>query len=219
MSEIPAWAQTILKPEDFERITEAVRQAEQKTSAEIVPMIVRSSTPTGHVPWLVFFILLSVFWAFLPFVFGLLPYGEAWMWEIGALVLAVILSRLLSRLNFVARFLTSADDEVTCVDRRALLEFHLSRITATREGTGVLLFVSWLEHRAVVIADHKIAEKLSGETWEHILVDLVAVIKKGDLAGGLCAAISELGNALASDFPHYEGDHQNELEDRLILKD
>lgn len=216
--EIPAWAKKILKPEDFERIAEAVRKAELRTCAEIVPMIVRGSTPTGHVPWLVFLILFLSFWILLPYVFEFVPVGPAWLWEFGALVLAALLAWFLSKFDIVARCLTSAADEAMSVDRRALLEFHLSRIKETRDGTGVLIFVSLLEHRAVVLADKKISEKCPPETWERVLIELIAQVKKGDLAGGMCKAIEELGEILAREFPHYEGDH-NELADRLIVKD
>lgn len=215
---IPAWAKKVLKPEDFDRITEAVRKAEKHTCAEIVPIIVRGSTPTGHVPWLVFLILFLAFWMLLPYVFELVPVGPAWLWEFGALVLAALLGWFLSKFDIVARCLTSARDEILSVDRRALLEFHLSRITETRDQTGVLVFVSLLEHRAVVLADKKVSEKYPPETWERVLSDLIAKVKKSDFAGGMCTAIEELGEILATEFPHYEGDH-NELADRLIVKD
>lgn len=219
MPESREWIRQLLRgPGDLDRISAAVREAEKRTAAEIVPMIVHRSVAVGHIPWLVFLILFIAFWVALPFVFELMPYGRAWMWELGALAVAGVLSQPLSRLDWVVRLLTTAEDETLAVERRALLEFHLLRIASTRAGTGVLIFVSQLEHRAVVLADCRIAERFPSETWESAIQELIGNIKKGDFTGGMCATIESLGVKLAQEFPCGPNDC-NELSDRLIVKD
>ncbi|MCX7978463.1 MAG: TPM domain-containing protein, partial [Bdellovibrionaceae bacterium] len=46
------WVEKYLSAEDREAISQKIAEVESKTSAEIVPVLVPSSTSTGHVPWL-----------------------------------------------------------------------------------------------------------------------------------------------------------------------
>ena len=46
----PKWIRSRLSSEDLKSIEEAVGKMEQKTSGEIVPMIVRRSSTVGHIP-------------------------------------------------------------------------------------------------------------------------------------------------------------------------
>jgi putative membrane protein len=56
----PSWARGILKPEDREKISEAVRRAEIKTTGEIVPMIVQKSSVSGHVALMMTLVFLVI---------------------------------------------------------------------------------------------------------------------------------------------------------------
>ena len=47
---------------------------------------------------------------------------------------------------------------------------------------------------------------------------MIAGVKRGDLTGGMCAAIERCGSLLTTEFPLAEGD-VNELHDHLIVKD
>ncbi|MCJ8276142.1 MAG: hypothetical protein MJK18_04820, partial [Bdellovibrionales bacterium] len=53
-----SWLKGHLDEEGAKKIEQAIIDAEKKTSGEIVPMIVRSSSTIGHVPIIVFSILL-----------------------------------------------------------------------------------------------------------------------------------------------------------------
>ncbi len=211
------WVHRLVGEKGLERIRVAVREAESQTSAEIVPMIVHRSIAIGHVPWLVFLVSLLIFWGSLPFLLDLVPYGQAWHWELVAVIVSGLISIPIGRLSWVARLLTPASDERESVDRRALLEFHLAEIASTQQRTGVLIFVSLLEHRAVVLTDRTIAQKFPSETWRKLIEELIVEIRKGDFTGGMCAAIGSLGKTLAREFPALPGD-RNELSNRLVVK-
>ena len=78
--------------------------------------------------------------------------------------------------------------------------------------------VSLMEHRAVVLADHGISEKLDDAIWSEVVDLMISGVKQGDLAGGMCKAIEKCGELLTEHFPIAEDD-ANELHDHLIVKD
>jgi putative membrane protein len=81
-----------------------------------------------------------------------------------------------------------------------------------------LLFVSLLEHRAVVLADHSIAEKLSAEIWQEPVDLMIQGVKRGDLAAGMTQAIQRCGELLSPHFPVADDD-VNELRNHLVVKE
>ena len=79
----------------------------------------------------------------------------------------------------------------------------------------MLLYLSMREHRAEIVADQPIAEKVPAEVWGEAMADMLAEIKEGRIAEGLAAGVRDVGKVLSEHFPRAEDD-QNELPDRLI---
>ena len=219
MDSLPAWARAALGPEGIDRIEAAIAAAEAETTGEIVPVLVRRSSTIGHVWVLAFSLVLVVLLAadipdLLVYAIG----GPQVAWIIACGIFAAGAGLLLSRLNVVQRFLISREDQMRQVDMRAEIEFYELGLSETEARTGVLLFVSLMEQRAVVLADHGIAEKLDNEIWNEIVGAMVDSVKKGDFAGGMCVGIEQSGRLLATHFPA-AAENPNELRDHLIVKD
>jgi putative membrane protein len=214
----PAWARQLLGDDGAERIEAAIAAAESHTSGEIVPVLVRRSSTVGHVPLVTFaLLLLCVFLSDLPAHLSELggPYG-AWL---GACwLLAGGLALGLSRLDAVQRMLTPGADQMRQVDLRAQIEFYELEMSRTQGRTGILLFVSLLEHRAVVLADRSIAEKLDAKVWQELVDLMIQGVKGGDLAAGMVQAIQRCGELLSPHFPIADDD-ENELRDHLVVKE
>jgi putative membrane protein len=213
------WSDKVVNANGLDLIHDAVVKAEEKTSAEIVPMIVRGSITAGHVPWMIFLVALLFFWAILPLILEQDSFGPAWLWEAGAILCSGLVALIAMRFDYVKRHFTTSLDQLLSVNHRALLEFHLSRVNATQAHTGVLIFVSLLEQRAVILADEKVAKHFSNETWKSIVEELVVRIKRGEFTGGMCDAITTLGQRLEKEFPISKVRAPHELTDRLIIKD
>lgn len=98
----------------------------------------------------------------------------------------------------------------------AVRHFKVGADRRTHGRTGVLLYLSLREHRAEIVADEAIAGKVSAEVWGEAMADMLAEIRKGDIAGGLAAGVRDVGKVLAEHFPRGEDD-VNELPDRLIV--
>jgi putative membrane protein len=218
METIPVWLNKTLSADDLKKITASVTSAERKTSGEIVPMIVRSSISTGHVETILFLGWLLFFWTLAvqmqPFI-GLVPF---WIFQLGAVVLAVIFAWALHGSTYWQRILTSPHDQAAAVMRRAQLEFYQSKIRASHRHTGVLVFVSLLERRAVILADEPVAHQIPTETWEAAIGALVGKVKEGDLAAGMCHAVSAVGAILTEKFPIHIGD-RSELSNEPVIKE
>jgi putative membrane protein len=91
-------------------------------------------------------------------------------------------------------------------------------MSATRERTGVLIFVSLLEHYVEVIGDKAIAEKLTQHDWQKIVDDMVPLLKEKQTADALVLAVHRCGAMLATHFP--AGRHNpNELPDHFVVLD
>lgn len=216
--DLPVWALRALGSEGAARIERTIAEAESRTSGEIVPMLVRRSSTIGHVPLLCFcLLLLGVLLLDLPaWLTGL--GGPHWAWVAASWGLAAGLALGLSRWDATQRLLTPRDDQEQQVDLRAEVEFYELGMRETRDRTGILLLVSLMEHRAVVLADRAIAERLDPGTWQELVDRMIQGVKRGDLAGGLCEAVHRCGELLEPHFPIAEGD-ANELRDHLVVKD
>lgn len=218
MEKLPDWATRTLGKNGHDRIEEAIARAESQTSGEIVPLLVRRSSTVGHVPMLAMSLLmLSAFMLDLPAWLSEWRGSEP-IWIVVLLLAAAALGYGLSRLDAVDRLLTPRPDQMRQVDLRAQIEFYELGMNQTDARTGVLLMVSLMEHRAVVLADHGISEKLDATIWQEVVDLMIDGVKGGDLAGGMCAAIERCGALLAPHFP-IAADDANELRDHLVVKE
>jgi len=206
---IAKWAKHFISEADFEAISKAVAREELKTSGEIVPMVVRRSSAIGHVPVLLTLIL----WIPTIYYFSAQP---LYFWV--AAIASVVLGYVLGSRGWVQRYLISAMDQRSQVYARAELEFHRLNLETTTGRTGILIFLSLMEHQAVVLADQGIASKLPPEIWKGVIDVLVDCLKRGDVVAGMTRAIQKCGGVLAENFPRLEGD-ANELTNHLVLKD
>lgn len=219
MTKVPTWLKKHLKAAELERIERAVAEAEKGTSGEIVPMIVRQSSTTGHVPLAVLLVLVVIAqWFHVPEHLFELTGLSAWIWWVVLLVVAFPVSSYIAKFDAIERWFTPRDDQALQVNARAELEFYEHGIGQTRGATGILIFASLMEHRVVVLADRAISEKLPPETWQGVVALLTSGIRSGDLAEGFSRAIRQCGELLAGHFPADEA-NRNELRNHLIIKE
>jgi len=88
----------------------------------------------------------------------------------------------------------------------------------TKDGTGILIFISVLERRVQLLADYGIAQKVDQDRWQQIVDKVTLGIKTNSLADKLSEAILECGELLEKDFPR-ASDDINELSDNIVQLD
>lgn len=142
-----------------------------------------------------------------------------WVYLWPALVVVFfIFSIFLARLKWIQKVFVSEGDELFQVHQRAELEFYRNKVHRTSEGTGILIFVSVMEKKAVILGDEAISAKLPKETWDELLAHLKTQLSKGAWGAGFIEAIEDSGRMLKTHFP-MESTVKNELKNHLIVKD
>jgi putative membrane protein len=214
----PVWAKKLFTEKNLETIHQLVRRIEEKTECEIVPIVVKRSCSVGHVPVLVMAVLLisalAIERVFLNHYWALWP---VWYY-LPVSVFIVLISLWFSRFDFVQRFFTPDPDEIAQVLRRAELEFHRSPVHQTRHGTGVLIFASLMERRAVVLADKGIAQLVPQELWDEVSRLLSSEFKEKRFTLGFERAIVRCGEILQTHLPA-KNKNTNEVSNHLVILD
>ncbi len=198
-------AEELLGERGAAAIAAVVRQSERATSGEIVPVIVERSDAYAELRLggsaLVAFAsgALALFFepALAPWLVPTqLGVFAAAAWGLGRPALL--------------RLLVPDDVLARRVARAAALAFHGAGLVETRERTGILIFVSLLEHRVVVLADRGIHARVAEGTWDGVVARIVAGIRAGRAEEGLADGIRACGAILSGHLP-IRPDDRNEL--------
>ena len=134
---------------------------------------------------------------------------------LGLLILKFLIVRYLLAIMPLRMLVTPKATKARRVRRRAILLFRTAAEARTRGRTGVLLYISLDEHRAELVADRAINEKVSPDAWGDAMATLVDALRQDRAGEGLAAAVTQVGAVLALHFPRATDDI-NELPDRLI---
>ncbi|MBX3705567.1 MAG: hypothetical protein KF911_02955 [Pseudomonadales bacterium] len=95
-------------------------------------------------------------------------------------------------------------------------QFLALGLHATRDATGVLLFVSEAEHYVEIIADRGVHARVPDAAWDAVVGEFVASVRAGATRAGFETALARCEAILAEAVPR-SGAPRNELEDRLVL--
>jgi putative membrane protein len=227
-----------LNPTDLAAIEAAVRAAELRTTGEIYCVVSEESSDYGETPlaWAAAVALLAPALMLLLGVKVQVPDLFAGGWsaaQVGeaaetaahvALVGAIVLQGVLFALTValvavppVRRFMTPRGLKRARVRRRAEEQFLGKNLHLTRERTGVLIFVSFAERMAELIADENIAAHVEPHVWDQAMKALTDGLKHGRAGEGFAAAVGLCGDVLAQRFPARPDDNPNELPDAVVV--
>lgn len=212
------WLSQYLNQQGIESIEQSIIQIEKKTRGEVIPMVVRSSSTIGHIPMSMFTAGLLMYYLSGAYDYVHEAFDKPWIITAIWTLLLLPLSFYAARLSWVQRLFISSADRESQTYQRALNEFYLSGLHKTEGSTGVLLFISLNDHKAVVLADESIAKKLPPETWNEVVQQLLKGAKEKNLADGFCSAIEKCGDLLEAHFPILPND-VDELLNHLVIKE
>jgi len=201
----------MLNDEDNKVIESAIKKAEATTSGEIVFTAARASARYLHATLQGAIIGMAIVTA----VFLMLPVTHnitslLWTEFISFAAFYTLLPYLPWR-----RWIISKQEMDARVNDAAFMQFYASGLHRTRESNGVEIYLSLFERRVVVIGDRGIHEKMGDRHWQNVRDLIIEGIRKGDLRGGVCAALESCGKALAENFPR-RSDDVNELSNKVI---
>jgi putative membrane protein len=207
---------------DKARIEAAVKSAEQKTSGEIVPYVVEISDFYDVAEWraagLLGVIALGAFVGVRRFSTAWLPIDLA---EVALItVLAAGLGALLVRFAApLKRFFAGRRLLERRVHQRAAEAFIAEEVFATRGRTGIMIFLSLLEHQVLVVGDAGISAKVKQSEWDDIVRTIVSATREGKPTDGIVSAIQKCGTLLQREGVKIRPDDTDELPDNLRIGD
>ena len=210
--------ENLFSEQDKKRIADAVRDAEHRTSGEIVPFVVGRSDAYPEA-WLragALFAFVALFaFALLDLGTNLwLPFGYA---ESGVIVIVAFgLGALLAlTIPGFKRLLIPGNMLQQRVDERAALAFIDEEVFSTRERTGILIFISLSEHRVRILGDTGINARVKQEEWDTVVALIIDAIRNGAAAEGMLEAIGKCGALLERHGVEIRPDDSDELDNRI----
>ena len=199
-----------LKISEVDSIKNKIKEAELKTSGEIVPVLVSKSDSYLYTHY-----MNSLIFSFLGL---LLSRSSLLNVEVNQIILIFIFALIgffLPYINDYKKLLLTKKEIEEEVHQRTLQAFFNNHLHKTKDGTGVLIFISLMEKRINIIGDHGINEKVGQSFWDSELDILAKSLKDEKVTDGLLQVIEQIGDKLAEHFP-IQHDDENELKNDLI---
>lgn len=216
-----------LTESDLKSIRTSVSEAEASTSGEIALAAIAESSDYSFRELLASVVLGAItFAALLPFHSAIVTFLDRIFWHLpawyvtafyGIAFFAVIgVSFLFANLPAIDRLVVPRAERTRAVYERALRHFTESGVYATKERTGILVFVSLMEREVRIVADSGISARIAQSEWDSIAQDLALGIKSGKTSEAIITAVHRCGRLLTDNFPAHR-ENPNELEDGLVL--
>jgi putative membrane protein len=208
----------VFSPSDHAAIESAVRDAETRSSGEIVPYAVERSDRYTRALWTASTLGALVaalaaasirwagdFWGGPIVLWIALPPGSgAALGWLAALVLPGL-----------RRVLVPPDVLTERVRQRATQAFVEEEVFRTRERTGILIFLSLFERRVVVLADRGLDGRVTPHEWDEVVAGIAAGMRRGQPGSALAEGIRRCAT-LAARLPP-RSDDRDELPGQLRL--
>ncbi|UPT74314.1 MAG: TPM domain-containing protein [Elusimicrobiota bacterium] len=174
-----------------------MKKAEAGLAAEIVPCVFAQSSPYPESIWAGAGVGMSLAVAvlFLADVYAppWQPLARQILWVPAAGLAGALLGRWFAPLK---RGLIGGTRMKAAVERRAKEVFFDHGVARAATRRGVLIFASLLERRVVVLADEGVRGKIPDSKWDEAAAAMTTLAAKGDVPGGLCAAIASVSATL-----------------------
>jgi putative membrane protein len=200
-----------LEPDAKRRTTDAIRDIETRSAAEIVVAVrlaaerhVATSVVFGAAVALAVLVVMLVS----PRIYHVV------MMPLDALLAFVLAALACHFVPALKRALTPAARKRRAAERAARRAFEELGVAKTKRRTGVLVFVALFERTAIVVADEGVPATILGEPWAALGSELDGAAKRLDFEAFL-AAFGGLGPLVLAALPR-RSDDANELSDEVV---
>lgn len=209
---------------DLQRIKAAVKEAEDKISGEIVPVIVERSALYNLANYRASLILASLAFVAMIIVdrYIIQDAGNTLYYDPLFIFITVVIAGMIGGIlpnffNDLKRALVSQRHLDQATRMRAENAFLEEEVFNTRHRTGIMIFISFFEHEVIIMSDRGISKVVEQKQWDKMVADLIANIRSGKMVEGLEVAIRRCGEILLEKGFHKTADDVNELRDDLRI--
>lgn len=199
-------------------IENEIEKFESKVDFEFIPVIAHQSSYTEHVGWGLSLILSLFFIVLVEVIFAVFlhdSWTEKSLYLLGAVVLAIILTRFLSPLDAVKRLFISKSEKHRQVQEKAHLVFSTKRLQDIKSNNALLLYVSIMEKHIVLLPDPRIKVQNIKQIDDELLLILQKNFKQQEYETGILQAIQCIQSHLQEKFPRL-GVAENTVPNKLI---
>lgn len=203
---------------DRAEIQAAVAEAETRSAGEIVPYAVSACDDYQEARWrgATLAALLASLGAALVHTLGGFWGGLLDLWiAVPPLAGAAVGYLVTQACPWLRRLLAGAELLERRVAQRAAAAFLEAEVFATRDRTGILIFVALFERRVVVLGDAGINARVQQHEWDRIVADIVAGIRAGTPGKALADGIRACGALLQRPGIERRPDDRDELSNEL----
>jgi len=202
-----------LTEETLKKLGDTVTEIEQSTSAEIVIAIAKQSGSYKDISLIFGFICSILSLALIMMV----PWIIHHMLVIPMVLLSFLTGyAICEKIDTLKMLLSSSHRKIIQVDRGAKVAFFEEHVSATKNRTGILLYISLLEKRVEILTDCSIDGKLSKSIWNNLAKELMISIKNNKEEMFL-QNMKKWGDILNREFPP-EKDDINEMPNRPRIR-
>jgi putative membrane protein len=210
--------------QDLARIKSAVKQAEDKISGEIVPVIVERSGFYNVAIYKCALIAAAIYFIAMiildRYIFS--DASNTLFYDPMVIFVVVACGGLIGAgltywIEPLKRFFITQQQLDYSTRLRAENVFLEEEVFNTKHRTGILIFISFFEHEVIVMADKGINKVVDQKQWDQIVSGLVSHIRTGKIVEGLEIAIKQCGDLLLEKGFVKADDDINELGDDLRI--
>lgn len=203
--------------QDVQRVNAALAEAEAQTAAAIVCVAAASSGRYDRAEdlfgLLIGMLAAAAVWLVVP---DALPGGDTWagftpaakiaFMAVGVVAGFVIGAAVASHAWPLRRPFIPKTEQKANVTRAASAAFFDQSLNRAAGGTGLLIYLSMDERRAVVLADDAVLEALTQPVLDALCRDLTDLLADADPAEALCQTLRRAGQRLATLPPDPDAD-------------
>jgi putative membrane protein len=193
------------------RIAAAIREAETRSSGEIVCVLAQASSDATALPVFVAAVIALILPWLLVALTAMPVYRILSLQALAFVALVLVLCAPRVRVWLLPRRARRA-----AAYRAAMEQFTIRGIARKRDRTGILIFVSLAERYARIIADEGISSRVPQSEWQGAVDALVDHMRSERIADGFIVAIERCGKALEANFPRTSAS-RDELPDRIYV--
>ncbi|MBQ0002334.1 MAG: TPM domain-containing protein [Treponema sp.] len=216
-----------LDEEGLNKIRQAVKNAESKTSGEIAVCL--ASESSDYSIWelaagLTASMIVSCILLFFSSSVKTFIENRVWLYNdlylpaffVFTIFVLSLIFFAVCNIPFIDRIIIPKNFKKKNVTEKAFSLFAQTNVYCTQNHNGILIFVSYLEREVRIIADKGISEKISDDDFSKIADELSKDIQSKNGVDAFCNAIEKCGELLSKHYP-IKKDDVNELPDGLLF--
>ncbi|MDZ4725941.1 MAG: hypothetical protein SH817_07280 [Leptospira sp.] len=203
---------------DLSEIKQAVKDAESKTSGEIVPFFAEASHHYKEFSWYGSFIGggISGFILIGMESLGFHSWSDSKTLTVTYVWLGAMIGLLIPYFSpMIRRFIIPLSTKSFFVNLRAKEAFLDEEIFLTQDRTGILIYISLYERIVRVLPDLGISKIVPQSDWDTAVNLIVQGMKSGKKKEGIIASILFCGTLLEKYGIHIKKDDKNEISDEI----